>query len=123
MPVHGACFELSRRSLHCSELRIHAARVKTHDFPHTPSLYAKHRPSLPCGLLTYNPSKLTVSAASALTCEVTQRWFEFSFFVMPTPDLSLPREMKQQAADSHPADSRALADGWSCHSLIMLGRR
>ncbi len=36
-------------------------------------------------------------------------------------DLSLPRETKQQAADSDPAESRAWADGWSCHSLIVLG--
>lgn len=101
-----------------------AAREKTDNFLHIPSFlhYMQNIPPAHLyGLLTFNPPKLILSAASALTCEVTQCWFELSFFVILTLNLSHPREMKQQAADSHPADSTALADGWSCHSLIILG--
>lgn len=81
----------SAQSLEYRLFFCRAAPPKTWNYLRTPSSHAKHRPSHPCGLLAFSPSKPTVSAATALTCEVTQRWFEFSFSVMLTPDLFPPQ--------------------------------
>lgn len=58
---------------------------------HTPSLHAKQLPHTR-GHLTSNPWTPAVSASFALTCAVTQHWFDFTFFVIVTLNLSLPRE-------------------------------
>lgn len=54
--------------------------------------YMQNNSLTPRGHLTSNPWKPAVSATSALTCAVTQHWFDFTFFVIVTLNLSLPRE-------------------------------
>lgn len=54
--------------------------------------YMQNNSLTPRGHLTSNPWKPAVSASFALTCAVTQHWFDFTFFVIVTLNLSLPRE-------------------------------
>lgn len=54
--------------------------------------YMQNNSLTPRGHLTSNPWTPAVSASFALTCAVTQHWFDFTFFVIVTLNLSLPRE-------------------------------
>lgn len=85
---------------------------------HTPSLHAKQLPHTPWTphLQPMNASSISIICTD-MCSDSALVWFHFLCHSDPEP--FSPQGAKQQAADSRPADSRALAVASSCHSLIM----
>lgn len=78
--------------------------------------YMQNNSLTPRGHLTSNASSISIICTD-MCSDSALVWFHFLCHSDPEP--FSPQGAKQQAADSRPADSRALAVASSCHSLIM----